>query len=753
MNGQGPRDVRDAGKRNDLAVCVPIGGDLDAFMVCLASVLENVAGEVPVLVPAPEGERLPDALEQDPRVQVSRYAAGRGFAAALNGAAAAVDGDLAVLDASCVVFDGWLERLREAAYSDAGIAVAVAMCNRSHWLSPPATPPAPAVPGRSPSQLAEALAASAAAIRPVTPAAAAHGAYVRREAFELVGRFDERLGDPDAVVADFAARATEQGLQSVLADDVYVWRAAEPTSRGGADERALAERYPWLATAGRSSADPGPWRQAQFLASRALSGLSVTVDARALSADGRGGTQTYVQQLVLALATAPDVRVRAVVAHDIGAEISDAFRAAGVELVDYEQAAAGVERTLVVHRPQQIFSPDDALLLRGLGERILVTHHDLIAYHNPAYHAAVEPWETYRRTTRAALASADLVLFDSASALHDARREQLVATERSDVVPIAVDTADEGPERRPPGVPVEEPYLLVLGADYAHKNRPFAIELLAALRRGHGWPGNLVLAGPHVAHGSSSDREHEILAGDAALAEHVYDIGPVGGEERNWLLRHAAAVAYPSTCEGFGLIPFEAARAGVPCLYAPIGALAETAGPRAATIVPWVPVASAQGVIGLLQDSAARVEHLSVLADAARRFTTAGMVSQLLHAYDRALRLPYSPLAARAVADLERERLLAEHGAERDRQAQLVATVMRQAGEELLRQREEMTQAFHARAGRGLALVQQPGGLLSPTEQRGLMRVAARRWPHRLLLWPLSALGSIGARVRDGAES
>ena len=42
-----------------------------------------------------------------------------------------------------------------------------------------------------------------------------------------------------------------------------------------------------------------------------------------------------------------------------------------------------------------------------------------------------------------------------------------------------------------------------LGTDFLHKNRVFAMRLLASLREHHGWSGRLVLAGTHIPHGSS----------------------------------------------------------------------------------------------------------------------------------------------------------------------------------------------------------------------------------------------------------
>jgi glycosyltransferase involved in cell wall biosynthesis len=57
--------------------------------------------------------------------------------------------------------------------------------------------------------------------------------------------------------------------------------------------------------------------------------------------------------------------------------------------------------------------------------------------------------------------------------------------------------------------------------------------------------------------------------------EHVFVIPEVTGPERNWLLRHASFVWYPTSAEGFGLVPFEAAAFGTPTVAVDFGPISE----------------------------------------------------------------------------------------------------------------------------------------------------------------------------------
>ncbi len=204
---------------------------------------------------------------------------------------------------------------------------------------------------------------------------------------------------------------------------------------------------------------------------------------------------------------------------------------------------------------------------------------------------------------------------------------------------------------RPAGLP-DDPFLLCLGADYAHKNRPFAIKLVGALRE-LGWGGRLVLAGPHVPTGSSGVTEKALLARDAELRQSVIDLGAVDEPTREWLVDQSCALVYPTLYEGFGLLPLEAARAGVPCIFAPQASLEELAA-DAATLIPWDVGASAAAVRDLLVEGPARRAHLNTLA-ALERPNWSQVIEQLVAVYQHAVDAPASGAAPRIWQEAERE--------------------------------------------------------------------------------------------------
>ena len=95
-----------------------------------------------------------------------------------------------------------------------------------------------------------------------------------------------------------------------------------------------------------------------------------------------------------------------------------------------------------------------------------------------------------------------------------------------------------------------------------------------------------MLAGVAVAEGSSRVLE----AIELRDASGVVTLPDVTSEERNWLLRHASICLYPTSNEGFGLVPFEAARFGTPTVFTRVGPLAE--------VLDGVPVVSELGPRG-----------------------------------------------------------------------------------------------------------------------------------------------------------
>ncbi|MHB8234164.1 MAG: glycosyltransferase [Solirubrobacteraceae bacterium] len=670
---------------------------------CLRSVRSNTPDDVAIV----EVQRDPGAVNR-----------------AIEGAAPA---DAIVLDAPCRVTAGWIERLAAAAHADTNTASASALADSGTVLELYA----PDVAREGFAELSQGLAERTRTLRPRLSRAVAPCIFIRGDAIELVGNLDEQLELRAAIEVDFAQRCVLSGMTHVAADDVVVEVITAPSPAGlAASLAALGERYPYLTAT--PPADSGVLEHALQLARPPASRLSVTLDARAL--DGAiTGTQVHILELIVALARTEALRLRLLVRVErIDCRTRELLQGLPeTELLAAEELDADVAKTTVFHRPQQTFAPSDVKLALALGEHFVISQLDLIAYRNPGYFADADSWQDYRAASRHGMSAAERVVVFSEHTSEELVADALVERERIRVVAPGLDHRPAGEPLRPSGLSADEPaaaaspdagggnrladgFLLCLGTDFRHKNRLFSLRLLGALRAQHGWRGSLVLAGTHISPGSSVELERAYLREHPELKSAVVELGPVDEREKAWLIAHAAAMVYPSAYEGFGLVPFESALGGVPCVFAPWASLAESAPPGTATIVPWDAAASAAATYTLLTDPAARERHVAALATRARELTWDAAAASMVEIYREAALAPVREAATLSRDLSKREaRLSVQHEVE---VRQLVSEREHAQG---------MYDALNAEVGSGLALIG-PNGALPDSMQRALLALTAR---------------------------
>ena len=182
-------------------------------------------------------------------------------------------------------------------------------------------------------------------------------------------------------------------------------------------------------------------------------------------------------------------------------------------------------------------------------------------------------------------------------------------------------------------------FLLSIGTSYLHKNRKFTLQVWAELRR-RGWGGQLIFAGPTPPFGNSLAAEAEFLLGIPDLRPDVIDVGGVTEEQKLWLYEGASMVLYPSTIEGFGLVPFEAAEHGVPTLSTRRGSLDEVLPPDIPAFDGFDVGAAADQAWKLLHDPTAARALSEALAARATEFTWAQTAERLVGLFEAALAQP-----------------------------------------------------------------------------------------------------------------
>lgn len=177
--------------------------------------------------------------------------------------------------------------------------------------------------------------------------------------------------------------------------------------------------------------------------------------------------------------------------------------------------------------------------------------------------------------------------------------------ERVHVVPNGIDleavrTGDAAAGRRLAG---GDRYVLSLGTIEPRKDHPLLVRAFDAVAADDD-DLRLVLAG---ADGwGTAALDEALVASPAANAGRVVRLGFVSDAERADLLAGAAALAYPSVYEGFGLPPLEAMAAGTPVVATAAGALPEVLGDAAILVPPGDVDALAAALARVIGDDAER---------------------------------------------------------------------------------------------------------------------------------------------------
>jgi len=454
----------------------------------------------------------------------------------------------------------------------------------------------------------------------------------------------------DACLADFSLRCRERGFVDLLDPGVCVFRPpvagsdlhqpvlAEP------DRRWLTLRHPQLIDAfeREMATVDTPLSMVTSVAHVKAFGMRVIIDDATL-----GPIETGAQITTLAI-------IDALAKHDGVSEVAVAL---GNHIPVYARAVLGQPKIRpalrngldysafrdydVLHRtaqPDQNFDVDAA---RSAARRVVVSILDLIAYRAGSYHATTEAWLQYRAVLRDAARRADGVTTISEDVAHVLAQERL-PVDRDRVFPVLYGTEHlsgqepaEFPEELVTRGDLGRQFVLCLGTDYAHKNRDIAVAVHQELRR-RGLALTFVLVGPSVPFGGSRNAERQLLQAD----DDVLFLPNVTSRERNWLMRHATVVLYPTSAEGFGLVPFEAARFGTPTVTVRFGPLAETSGTVPVAASSWDRRELADAVEQLANDPVLCRDQVRSTLAAADRYSWRDTVGAFVDMYTGLLARP-----------------------------------------------------------------------------------------------------------------
>jgi glycosyltransferase involved in cell wall biosynthesis len=217
----------------------------------------------------------------------------------------------------------------------------------------------------------------------------------------------------------------------------------------------------------------------------------------------------------------------------------------------------------------------------------VTTIHDLTFFDHPEWHERAKVLFFRRMIPASAERAAAIVAVSGATA----RAVEEVLEPEAPVLTIAHGVDHHRFRPAAPGdaadlavldpLGVRPPYIAFVGTIEPRKAVPTLVEAFARLAGGH--PGlRLVLAG---ADGWGTEEAREAIAA-SGVATRIVRVRWAPEEALPALLRQAAAVAYSSYEEGFGLPALEALACGAPLVTSAESPMAEIAGPAALLVPP-----------------------------------------------------------------------------------------------------------------------------------------------------------------------
>jgi glycosyltransferase involved in cell wall biosynthesis len=391
-------------------VVVPIYGAAAELAACLASLRRHIdfgKHRLVLVIDGPQEAAVEEAVGIAREPLILRNPSRRGFVGSVNRGMAQSDRDVILLNSDTEVTAGWLEKLQEAAWSDAAVATVTPFSNNATIASLPRGAEVNALPaGWTVDGFAALVEQVSARERPRLPTGVGVCLYIKRKALDLLGPFDEaRFGHGYGEESEFCFRALKAGFLNVLDDATFIWHAGQRsfgttrTPRVRAAHRVMRRIHPeYLPTISRFlHADPlapararvtSELRRIEAARRPALPVLSARGPRRVVHLVhgwppwNHAGTEIYARRLALRQAARRDVAVFARLA-DPERELGEAL-----ELMDGGARVRLVVNNFTQRNPLSRNALHDRRLAADFRRFLAETGPDLIHVHHLAGHAA-----------------------------------------------------------------------------------------------------------------------------------------------------------------------------------------------------------------------------------------------------------------------------------------------------------------------------------------------------------------------------
>ncbi|ASR45676.1 glycosyltransferase [Paenibacillus kribbensis] len=203
--------------------------------------------------PDPRVNEYLDTLDNQEGLIILQNEENLGFVGTVNRGMSFSQEDVILLNSDTVVTAGWLEKIKEVAYSDRSIATVTPLTNNGSICSVPKFLEDNSIPeGYTVESFAHFIENISLKEYPEIPTAVGFCMYIKREIIDEIGLFDqETFGKGYAEENDFCCRVIEHGYKNVLDDHTFIYHKGSMSFKGeklallNKNLKTLNARYPY----------------------------------------------------------------------------------------------------------------------------------------------------------------------------------------------------------------------------------------------------------------------------------------------------------------------------------------------------------------------------------------------------------------------------------------------------------------------------------------------------------------------------
>jgi GT2 family glycosyltransferase len=217
--------------KNPISIILPVYEGLDETIACIESVLSHTEGEYRLILiddcsPAKAvWPTLRSYADTHEHIEAYHNAENLSWSGSINKGIQLAAADVILLNSDTLVTPGWLNKLREAAYSRPNVASVTPLSNSAGPFSVPVKGGGNIIPPElSINDIAALIEKYSPRLRPLVPTGHGFCMLVTRQCLDNVGLMDEsKFPRGYGAEVDFCLRASQKGFVHLIDDQTYIY--------------------------------------------------------------------------------------------------------------------------------------------------------------------------------------------------------------------------------------------------------------------------------------------------------------------------------------------------------------------------------------------------------------------------------------------------------------------------------------------------------------------------------------------------